>query len=501
MRTLRAGGLPWLLSTLVAVVGCSVHPAPIDTDIGVPVPEAWAGQVYEPETSTGGPWWKSFGDSKLDQLIAEALERNRDLQAAAARIAAAEAEARIAGSDLSPQIGSDLSSGRRRVNYIGLPVPGGGNVLTSTSTSLGAVLNISWEIDLWGRLRAQKAGSVASLTATELDYEAARLSLAGQTAKSWFAALEADGQVGVAARTLESRHITMGRIRRRYNVGLADPLELRFAISDHALAESLLAERQRQAEAARRALQLLVHRYPSGELEEMTTRIPLPPLPEPVPAGLPAELVTRRPDLAAAEFRLAADGYSVTEARRALYPRLTLTGSAGRLSTEIIDLLDRNFSIWDLAGGLLAPIFQGGRLRAAVDLAQARQSESLALYVRQSLGAFSEVEGSLAADGYLERREIALGTAVREANKALELAQDQYAAGLVTYLAVLESQRQALNAESQYLSVRRQRLEVRIDLHLALGGGWTLGSGRVQQPPGPPGGLTPTSTEARKVSG
>ena len=480
------------------LAACSVHPEPADTSIGTPVPESYVrlaepvGTVPEAQP-TSAAWWESFGDDDLNHLVGEALERNRDLQAAAARVAAAAAQARIVGADLEPQISADLAAARRQQNFIGLPLPGGsGGVLSSTSTALGANLNISWEVDLWGRLRAAESGSLASLKASELELDAARLSLAGQTAKAWFAVLEAEGQVGVGQRTLDNRRLTMDRIRRRYNVGLSSPLELRFAVSDHALAESLLAQRQRQSEAVRRSLQLLVHRYPSGELQEMSVEEQLPSLPGPVPAGLPAELVTRRPDLAAAESRLLAAGYSVTEARRALYPRLSLTGSAGRASAEVGDLLDEDFSVWSLAGGLLAPLFQGGRLRAAVDLAAARQDESLALYVQRVLSSFAEVEGSLADDGYLERRETALTTAVVEADEALGLAQDQYAAGLVTYLAVLESQRQALNAESQYLSVQRQRLDNRVDLHLALGGDWGQSATRASS-------NVPTSNDSRET--
>ena len=468
-----------LLLALIAA-GCSVSPAPVETDLSAEVPSSWSRDVESDRSETaeseaGGndaDWWTSFGDPRLDRLVEEAFARNTDLRVAAARVTAAEAQARIAGADLSPQVGADLTARRARQNFIGLPIPGGGDVLSTTSTNLGASLNVSWEADLWGRLRARKAASVAQLAASELDHDAARLSLAAQTAKSWFAVLEADGQVGVAERTLESRQITLDRIRRRYNVGLAGSLELRFAVSDHALAESLLAQRQRQADATRRALQLLVFRYPSGDLDEAAAETALPALPGPIPAGLPSELVTRRPDLAAAEARLVSAGYSVTEARRSLYPRLTLTGSAGAVSAEVEDLLDSDFSVWSLAGGLLAPLFQGGRLRAGVDLAEARQEESLSFYLQRVLGAFSEVEGSLAAERFLERRQRALTTAVEEAEEALALAQDQYSAGLVTYLAVLESQRQALNAESQLLSVKRQRLDTRIDLHLALGGDW-----------------------------
>lgn len=458
----------------LAIVGCSVNPAPVARDLDAEVPPTWSTPVDVPAVpGTDADWWRSFGDPHLEALVVTALERNQDLRAAAARVDAAQALARIAGADLKPQASADLSASRRRQNFIGLPIPGSdGGVLSSTSTNVGTNLNISWEVDLWGRIRAGASEARSTLAAAQLDYQAARQSLAAQTAKAWFGVVESARQVDVAVRTRQTRSTTLERIRRRYDAGLASPLELRLAISDFSLAESLVAQRERQADAARRGLQLIVYQYPSGELDQLAAETSLPMLPDPLPAGTPAELVTRRPDLAAAEARLEASGFNTTEARRALYPRLTITGSAGRLSDELDDLLDNDFSVWSLAGGLLAPLFQGGRLRAAVDLAEAQQEESLARYVQGVLLAFSEVEQSLAAEGFLSRRDEALRTAVTEANAALDLAETQYAAGLISYLAVLESQRQALNAESQLLAVERQRLDARIDLHLALGGGW-----------------------------
>jgi NodT family efflux transporter outer membrane factor (OMF) lipoprotein len=466
-----------VLATLTLLLAaCSVQPAPIDTHLDVPVPTEWVHAADSITDAAAPDWWQSFGDDNLTRLITEALERNQNLQAAAARVLASEAQARIAGADLSPQVSADANGSRRRQNFIGLPIPGV-DVLSSTTTAVGVNLNVSWEADLWGRLRARKAGAISNLEASHLDYQAARLSLAGQTAKAWFAVLESERQVDVAQRTLESRQTTLERIRRRYKAGLSQALELRFAISDAALAKSLVAQRRQQAQATRRALQLIVYRYPSGTLDELTAASHLPSLPEPVPGGLPADLVARRPDLTAVETRLAAAGWSVTEARRALYPRLTLTGSTGSLSSEVEDLLDSDFSVWSIAGGLLAPLFQGGRLRAAVDISEARQQEALAHYVQSILVAFSEVEGSLTAEDFLSQRDQALRVAVDEANSALALAKSQYASGLVTYLAVLESQRQSLNAESQLVSVQRQRLDARVDLYLALGGDW-----RPQQP-------------------
>jgi NodT family efflux transporter outer membrane factor (OMF) lipoprotein len=192
-----------------------------------------------------------------------------------------------------------------------------------------------------------------------------------------------------------------------------------------------------------------------------------------VPAGVPSELVARRPDLAAAEARLAAAGFEVAAARAALYPQVRLTGSAGRSSEELEDLLDNDFTVWSIAGNLLQPIFQGGRLRAGVDLARATFEEATALYAGQVLRAFREVETSLGADAFLAGQVAALEEAAGEAREAQELAEERYRSGLQDFLSVLEAQRRLYDAESRLLEVRRARIDARIDLILALGGGFS----------------------------
>lgn len=481
----------WMLVATLPVLGCSVHTPAIDRGVGTELPTAFVHGETTDAPPAEAAWWRSFGDPTLDRLVVEGLERNRDLRAAAARVEAALAQARIAGADLDPQIAAELASARRRQNFVGFPIPGREGVLSTTTTTHQVGLDISWEADLWGRLRARREGADSTYQASRLEYEAARQSLAAQVAKAWFGVLEAEQQVELARSTADNRRITRERIRRRYQTGLAAPLDLRLAISEEAGAEALAAERERQADAAHRRLELLVHRYPDGTSDEEPAPAAgsrsLPTLPPPIPVGAPAELVARRPDLAAAEARLDASGYGVIEARRALYPRLTLTGSAGRLSDEVEDLLDNDFSIWSVAGGLLAPIFQGGRLRAAADLAESRRDEAMALYVGRLLAAFAEVEGSLAAERFLGARRDALETAARQADEAQELAEAQYAAGLVDYLTVLETQRRALVARSQLITAERQLLDSRVDLHLALGGGWE-GNG------GSPTGDRPSTT-------
>lgn len=474
--------LALLLAAALASGGCASAPPyeppdPAQTPGGFALPDSWqqAPAGVAGATDPGPAWWTTYGDAELDALIAEALERNRDLAVAGARIEAAAAQARIAGADLSPQVAAALDASRRRQNFIGLPIPGGGDVLSSTSTSLGAGLDVSWEVDLWGRLRAGAGTALAGVEAADADRAAAELSIAGQTAKAWFGLLEALRQAELAGDEATNRARASERIRRRYEAGLLDALELRLALSNQAVVEAALPARELALDAARRRLELLVGRYPAGVTGPALGDDPpaWPALPAPVPAGLPSELLTRRPDLLAAERRLAAAGLGVEQARAALYPRLTLTGSAGGASSELQDLLDSDFSVWSLAAGLLQPVFQGGRLRAGVDLAEARRREAALAWSEAAARAFAEVESALAAEAALAQQDNALAVSERQAIAARDLAEERYGAGLVEYLVVLDAQRTALAAQSQLLEVRRRRLDARVDLHLALGGGFS----------------------------
>ncbi len=484
--TTRKALTPVLLAALLAA--CATAP-PEEPSLDLGTPEAWTTETPAArplDDATLGArlprdWWTTFGDAQLDAVVGEALERNYDLQAAAAAVAAAVARARIAGAELKPQVGASFNAGRRQQVFVGLPIPGSGGVLSSTSSSYGLGLNVSWEADLWGRLRAGQAAAVGDARAAEADYAAARLSLAGQAAKAWFAVVEAERQVELATDTVDSRRTTAERIGARYRRGVAPPLDLRLARSNLALAQSTRELRRRQLDGAGRQLEILLGRYPRGEagsgfppLEKGGSRgdfsLRLPDVPPEIPAGLPSELVARRPDLQAAERRLEASGLRVREARRALYPRITLTASGGTSSDSLGDLLDGDFSVWSLAGGLLQPIFQGGRLRAAVDFAEADRDRVLALYAQGVLRAFAEVESTLAAEGLLAAEEAAQAVATQESTAAVSLAEDRYNAGVGDYLTILESQRQAFFTESRLLTLRALRLSNRADLHLALGG-------------------------------
>jgi NodT family efflux transporter outer membrane factor (OMF) lipoprotein len=463
-----------LFVTLVCLVAlaCVKPPPTTSPEIEVEPPETWTAAPTDSDEPTN-EWWDQFGDESLGPLIETALEENIDLIAAAARVDRAVAQARIAGADLKPQIGIGANAKNQRFNPAAFGQGGEGPGLSgSTFTSYGLSLDVSWEVDLWGRLRAGTRAALAEAQAVDAELAGARLSLAGQTAKTWFAVAEALEQVELARSSVESFRVRADWIRERYEMGIRPPLDLRLALSNLAAAEALLALRQEQLDRSLRLLEVLLARYPSARLLEKFPSAGLPGLPAPPPAGLPAEIVSRRPDLVAAERRLVSNDQNWKSAKRALYPRLSLTGSGGTLALQIADLLDGDFGVWTLAANLTAPLFQGGRLRAGVDQAAAGKDEALARYVGSVLQAYREVESALAAEAFLKDRVTALEEAVKQTVAAQHLSEQRYAQGVGDYLVVLESQTRAVTSQSDLLSVRRALLDNRVDLHLALGGGF-----------------------------
>lgn len=461
-----------IISYTLIGFSCASAPKTRPSAVQTSLPATWTAQnslVASLPDTTADAWWSRFQDPILDTLVTLALAQNHNLQAAAGRVDAAKAQAKIAGAPLYPQVNLNFNNAKRRQNFIGFPIPGqaAGSVLSTTATTHSLSTDMTWEIDLWRRLSAGKSAALADLQASQADLRGAQLSLTAQTAKAWFAAIEARRQLALALATLENFRLVNAQIQSRYEAGLRQPLDLRLSLSNVATAEAVVAQRRQGLDGAVRQMEILLGRYPDARLNIGPD---LPPMPGPVPTGLPADLIARRPDLVIAERRVAATGARVAEAKRAQYPRITLTGSTGTSSSQLTNLLDGDFFVWSLAGGLVAPLFQGGRLRAGVNLAEANHEQALASFAEQALRAYADVESALAAEAFLVERERALQNATEQSVAARDLAETRYASGLSDVITMLEAQRRASDAEGQYLSVRRQRLDARVDLYLALGG-------------------------------
>lgn len=487
---------------VMALAGCAAAPRgtqPLDVAVELDLPDSFreagveSGAIdssVQPGSAADTPWWNSFNDEVLDKLVAEALTRNHNLVAAVARVDAAVAEARVAGAELWPTLGVSGTGGRSQRNFVGFPdfsAAGAGTdpdpgsdagssdqVLSVTTGNYGVSLDLSWELDLWGRVRSSDYAATADAAAAIEDLEAVRLSIAAQTAKAYFAVIGANQHLKVAQTNLRNFQATRSKVLSRYEHGLGPLSDLQSATATTANSEAELLRRQRLQAAAARQLELLLGRYPTAELQPIDT---FPGLAGAVPAGLPMELLARRPDLVASARRLEAAGYRAAQRQAELLPRLSLTASTGRNSNELSDLLDGSFGIWSLAGNLVQPVFQGGRLRAQVDAADARVSTEAANYANLVLTAAGEVETALLGEESFEATELALAKAAQHSRSAADLVEQRYASGLAPYLSVLDTQRTALVAESRLVEAQQNRLENRVDLFLALGGSFSGGPG------------------------
>lgn len=436
------------------------------------IPSAWFRAATV--SATDEPlWWDSFLSEELSSLLAEAFAGNPDLRAMAARVEAAAANARIAGADLWPSLSAQVDGSRQKQNFIGFPIPDNPSVSadgspSATYTTYRFNFSTSWEIDLWGRVQAGKKAALAESQASLADWKMRRLSLAASLSKAWVEAVAAREQLQAALDSAASFRETAEKIEKRYERGLRSALDLRLSINSAENAESLVAQRRRQLHQALQQVELLLGRYPAGRI---SLSGPLPPLEGAVPSGIPSEALKRRPDLAAAERRLAAADARLWASRAALFPKISLTPSAGTQVAEPEDLPDAGLGgVWTLAGNLAQPILQWGRLRAGVDWSKARTREAAALYVSAVLRAFSEVEFALRSESLLAERERRVQSAAAESEAALALANRRYESGLEELMSVLESQRRFLSDAVQEIDVRRARLLNRIDLYLALGG-------------------------------
>jgi len=415
---------------------------------------SWADVVDQGAAKDG--WLATFDDDKLLEIVDEALKNNRDLAVVAANLEVASGLATQAGAQLAPAVS----------------VGGGGSSTArdgSTSNVSGAALSASWELDIWGKLGAAASAAEGEYRASAADLEAARQSLVAQTAKAWFLATEANLQNQLAGEAVDLYTETLAIVQTRLDVGAGQPQDVYLAKADLAGAE----ERQRQALGAFtqsvRSIEVLLGRYPAAELEVPQVFVPTPPG---IPVGIPAELLERRPDLIAAERRVAAAYQRIDEAKAAKLPSVSLTATGGTPSSELSELLGGG-SFFSLGANFIAPLDIGGGLQAQVEIETANQEAALATYGSIALNAFNEVESSLTNESLLLEREGFLADAVENNKGALETVKVQYDVGQVDFLSVLQLQARTLNSQISLIRIKNTRLAQRVDLHLALGGSFS----------------------------
>lgn len=465
----------WGITFFCLAAGCAaVAPGSRIAEAGVAAPGSWS-TTREARAGVDQRWIRKTGGAELAGLVAEALRANPDLRAAAARVERAAAEAQIAGAGRFPSLGVEGTATRSQQRFVGLPIPGISGPPASLTNNFGVALNAAWEVDVWGRAKAGQEAAIADAQGSARDFEATRASLAAQVAKAWLALGEGNEQVALAVEGLEARRQLAAAVRERFERAIVDDggsaAQVRLTEAEVATGEATLAQRRQEKERAVRQLELLLGRYPAGEILAAAKLPGLPPVP---PAGLPSELLLRRPDIQVAERRLAADGRRTREAELARFPSLRLTGSAGTTTNSLRDVLNSNYGIWSIGGSLAQPLFEGGRITGEIDRAAAEEREAAAALHRTVLVAFGEVEQALVAEIYLREREAAASRAVTLARDAAESANEEFDRGTGDVLTLIDTREQEINTASQLTALRRLRLDNRIDLHLALGGDFSL---------------------------
>lgn len=434
--------------------------APVD-DLAIRTPGTWAEASSGTEGKISTGWLSEFSDVGLKRSVNEALAHNRSLKAASARLREAREETIIARARQSPSLGAGAVAGSTDGTAV------------ARANNYGLNLAASWEPDLWGRLRDLTRAAEADERAAIEDFRGARLSLAANAAKAYVNLVSAGQEVNLAEVTLDSFQKNLRIIERNYKATGEGALDIQFARTNVSSTQRALEQRKLERDDAARTLEVLQGRYPEGK-----TGAPgeLPELPGSVPAGIPANLIERRPDLAAARARLFASAKRADAARKSLLPDFSLTGSSGVAGARFGDLLNADFLITTIAGRANQVLFDGGELAANARGTLATNDRLVNEYAQLALEAFREVEATLAADRSLAAQENFLNSEVEQASLAERQAERDYAEGInPNILSVLEAQRRANNARASIIRLRNQRLQNRFDLHLALGGDFRTG--------------------------
>ena len=420
------------------------------------------GQAQPPEK-----WWVLFQDPVLDKLVEEALAANRDLRAAAARIEQARGQAMAARAALTPDAGVEFDSSRtRNSERSSFPMPP--EFIESSSHRL--VVRASWEVDFWGKFRRASEAARAELAASEAGREAIRRSLVGDLVRGYFNLRALDRRLESLERTRMGREKSLELQKLRFDSGVVSELEYRQVESDLRAAQALVPVVRQQRGAQEGALAVLLGRSPRQIFAESVARgNPSLPGAVEVPAGLPSDLLLRRPDLREAEGRLQAANARIGEARAAYFPAITLTGFFGGESTSLGDLFSGPARTWSIAGNLLQPLLAGGQIRGGVRTAEGRAAEATELYQKAIANAFREVRDAISAQTNLREAHGAQLERERALARTSELARLRYDNGAVSLFEVLEAERQLMAARLDAIDAERDRRNAIVDLYLAMG--------------------------------
>lgn len=448
-----------------------------------PIDAAWPqGEAYAPDTLAGSAadigWKTFFKGPALQQLVGMALENNRDLRVAALNVEAYQAQYRIQRAEMFPSLDAAGGGARQRVPS-DLSPTGVANI----SSQYDVGLSTSYELDLFGRVRSLNRQALEAYLATEEARRSTHISLVASVANAYLRLQADQSLLGLTRNTLGAYEHTLSLVQSSFEAGVASAMEVRQSRTAVDEAKAQLQRYTRQIATDINALRLLVGGPLPGDLPAALD-INDSVLAE-VPAGLPSDLLQRRPDIRAAEHLLIGANANIGAARAAFFPSIRLTAAAGTASAEISGLFDGGSGVWNFVPQISLPIFQAGRLRANLDYAEIQKDIRIAQYEQAIQSAFKEVSDSLAARGTYSKQLAAQRDLVRNTTEYFQMADQRYQEGIDSYLNVLDAQRLLFNSQQQLVQDRLTQLSSEVGLYKALGGGWSA-EGTVGQPDNPP---------------
>ena len=456
------------LTVSLLLTACAIGPdyqrPPVD------VPEQWSIKTSDASEvqRVADKWWENFSDPVLNRMVEEALVNNQDINIAIAQLDDAAAQARLARTALLPQLNGAAGGQRGRSSS------------ETSSGNLGEVYTaqaaLSWEIDLWGKLRRSNEAARAQYLGSAYNRDATRLLIAAQVAQTYFQMRALDASLEVTRNTQTTREESLSTQEKRFKYGMVSMLEVSQAQSELATAKINAASQALSLKTTENALSVLLGRSPRAFLEAHERGQTLSQMTHvtQIPAGIPSDVLTRRPDVASAEQALVAANARIGVARAAYFPSISLTGHLGSQSLSLSNLFTGPAATWSFVGNLAAPIFNFGATQANVNSANAKQRQALAQYEKSIQNAFKETLDGFASVESTRQQEAAALEQVRATNEALRLANLRYDNGYSSNLEQLDAQRSAYQTQLSLISIRLARLNASVDLYKALGGGWTL---------------------------
>ena len=479
----RVGVVASVAVVSVLVAGCLTGPNYARPEMAPPPAFRDAGDQQARESLADIPWWQVFDDEALQALVRDAIAYNYDLRVAVARVQEARALARVARSFLYPDIGVGVSSSVNQASRSSQPPlvteEEGDRVFPNTAINA----TMSWELDLFGRIRRESEAAFARYLASEEGRRAVLITLVSDVATAYFQLRELDLQREVALRTLALNDQTVDYYRTRLAGGVSNRLELDSAVANRSLTAASVPDIERQLAILENAISVLVGRAPAAvgrgrTLEEQA-------LPPNIPVGVPATLLERRPDVVEAEQLLVAANADIGAAKALFYPRISLTGSVGTVSSDLSDLLKGDSVIWSLGANLFQPLFNAGRIRGNYDAARARFDQALAEYQQTAISAYREVSDSLIAIQKLALVRTEQQAGVVALRDASQLSRERYDIGLSSYLEILVADQQLFERELDLARTRGDEMRALAQLYRALGGGWQPEPPTAPPPPPP----------------